>query len=77
MNKNRLLDPSEICALDVKQEFDDPRFARFQGLSTSIGRFSAYATPDRRSASLQKNTVSIQLRHFLAILATCAFRGGS
>jgi hypothetical protein len=46
------------------KNFDDPRFARFQGLSTSIGRFSAYATPDRRSASLQKNTVSIQLRHF-------------
>jgi hypothetical protein len=40
--KNRLPDPSEICALEFKENFGDSKFARFQRLSASIGRFSTF-----------------------------------
>jgi hypothetical protein len=75
--KNRLGDPSGIRALEFKREF---RRSAISSVSATIDvDWSIFGIrhPDRRSASLQKNTVSIQLRHFLAILAPCAFRGGS
>jgi hypothetical protein len=45
--KNRLIDPSEICAVEFKGNFvAEP--ARFQRLSAPIGRFSASAGAGRR-----------------------------
>ena len=37
--KHRVAKPSEIWLLIPNRDFDDPRFARFQRLSASIGRF--------------------------------------
>ena len=50
----------KIVLLISNTNFDDTRSARFQRLSTSIGRFSTCATLERLSASLRKNTVSVQ-----------------
>ena len=52
--KNRLADPSEISALDSKANFDDPRFARFQRLSASIGRFFSDGRRPSRTGNSQK-----------------------
>jgi hypothetical protein len=73
--KSRRCDLSEIRALEFKGEF---RRSAISSVSATIDiDWSIFdiRNPDRQSAWLQKNTVNIQLRHFLAIPASCAFRG--
>jgi hypothetical protein len=55
--EHRAPNPSEIYALDFKRDFDDPRFARVQRLSASIGRFFDLHNASPTSAKRQ-NTVS-------------------
>jgi hypothetical protein len=53
--KNRLTDPSEICALDFKRNFAELESARFQRLSRSIGRFSLTAADQAMPAVPKKD----------------------
>jgi hypothetical protein len=63
MLKNRLQDPSEICALDFKEKLRRFKICSVSATIGTIGRFSAFFSRAFAISPIDKKTVTASLNH--------------